>query len=175
MITIGLKNLDYFCSMFKQKLIHTFSLMMATVFLISSVGLTINAHYCFSTNTLKKSIFTADIRCNHEGQTCNIEPKAEADSTQCCSEKEANTFKSECCTDFTKYVKLVTSFDLPSVKIVFNHFIGLVIRIVQFSEPTTEESPLKTYSENNQKNLPLLTGTTFLIACSQLKLDALQL
>lgn len=161
--------------MFKQKLMHIFSLMMAAVFLISSVGLTINAHYCFTTNTLKKSIFTAEIHCDHEGMTCKLDVNAEADSTQCCSVKEANTYKTECCTDFTKYVKLVTSFDLPSVKIVFNHFIGLVIRIVQFSEPTSEESPLKTYSELNQKHLPVLTGTTFLIACSQLKLEPQQL
>lgn len=154
---------------------HLFSLMMAAVFLISSVGLTINAHYCFSTNTLKKSIFTADINCDHEGQTCNLELNTEADSTQCCSEKVANTYKSdksECCADFSKYVKLVTSFDLPSVKIVFNHFIGLVIRIFQFVEPTPEESPLKAYTEHSQKNLPVFKGITFLIACSQLKLDS---
>jgi len=161
--------------MFKQKLIHTFSLMMAAVFLISSVGLTINAHYCFSTNTLKKSIFTADIHCDHAYQGCDINATVLADSNQCCSETETHTHEAACCTDFTKYVKLVINFDLPNVKVVFNHFIGIVVRIFQFVEPATEESPLKTYSEHKQKNLPLLTGNAFLIACSQLKLDAHQL
>lgn len=150
-------------------------MMMAAVFLISSVGLTINAHYCFSTNTLKKSIFTADIHCDHENQGCDINATAQADSSQCCSVKETHAHEAACCTDFKKYVKLVINFDLPNVKVVFNHFIGLVVRIFQIVEPAAEESPLKTYAENNQKNLPLLAGTKFLITCSQLKLDAHQL
>lgn len=148
---------------------------MATVFLISSVGLTINAHYCFSTNTLKKSVFTADIQCDHEGQSCVINATTQADSSQCCTTKEAHTHDAGCCADFSKYVKLVIDFDLPNVKVVFNHFIGLAVRLFQVVEPASEENPLKTYSEYNQKNLPVFAGTTFLIACSQLKLDAHQL
>lgn len=172
MINSSLKNLDYFCIMLKQKLFYTFSLMMAAVFLISSVGLTINAHYCFTTNTLKKSILTSDIHCDHENSGCDIASASQNDSTKCCAIKETHTHKSGCCADFTKYVKLVISFDLPNVKVVFNHFIGLVIRIFQFVEPATEKSELKAYSALDQKNLPLLSGSDFLIACSQLKLDA---
>jgi hypothetical protein len=77
----------------------------------------------------------------------------------------------DCCTDFTQYVKLVTEFDLPNVKVVFNNFLALTIKLFEFIIPVAEENKTASYPEAPDDFGLFAGGTKFLIACSQLKLS----
>ncbi len=157
--------------MIKKWYLRYLAVVMATIVLIGTVGITINAHYCSTHNTLEKSLF-ANVSCDHHhGQNCYTNDVT-ADSVQSCCKLPQNTQQSqECCHDFSKYVKLFTEFDLPKVKIVFNDFLTLAIRLFDFFIPVTEESKTAALSDRSFNTDTSLGGTSFLIACSQLKLD----
>lgn len=148
-----------------------FSLLMATVFLFGTVGLTINAHYCFTTNTLKQSIFLTDIRCEHKNDSCVIDQLVSDEEQKCCSIPTAQKKTDECCIDFTKYVRLVVDFDLPNIKPVFNGFLKFVVRVFELFVPRSEEIAMTIPSDAFSENTTKLTGLSFLISCSQLKLS----
>ncbi|HOI31247.1 MAG TPA: hypothetical protein PLC47_00645 [Bacteroidales bacterium] len=152
-----------------------FALMMAAVIFVGTVGLTINAHYCSTEKTLEKSLFASNISCDHSGETC-MPTSSSVDSSKSCCKVNQNKLDAEaCCTDFSHYVKLVTEFDLPNVKIVFNHFLNLAIRLYEIIIPVAEENTKPSYSEVTDDSGTLGNGIKFLIACSQLKLSHHQL
>ncbi len=143
---------------------------MAVIVLVGSVGLTINAHYCSTQKTLQKSLFTAEIHCNHESHSCDIVAMKHDTAQACCTVHQVYKQTKDCCTDFSKYVKLVTEFDLPKIKVVFNHFLTVVVRLFELVVPVTEDNKTSVFSDApDDTNLPG-SGTKFLIACSQLKL-----
>lgn len=156
--------------MIKKWYLRYLAFVMATIVLIGTVGITINAHYCSTHNTLQKSLF-ADVNCDHTGQSCHSVNNS-VDSVQSCCKLPQNTQQTqECCHDFSKYVKLFTEFDLPKVKIVFNDFLTLAIRLFDFFIPVTEESKTASVSDRSSDISATGSGLKFLIACSQLKID----
>jgi len=150
---------------------RVFALMMAVVIFVGTVGLTINAHYCSTQKTLEKSLFASNISCDHQGMTCELETLPADSSKSCCEINHNRIDTGTCCTDFTKYVKLVTEFDLPNVKIVFNHFLSLAVRLYEIIIPVAEESKTTAFSDAPDDSGTLGSGLRFLIACSQLKLS----
>jgi hypothetical protein len=147
------------------------AVLMAVIVFVGTVGLTINAHYCSTQKTLQKSLFAADISCDHGSQSCAVDAAADDSTKACCVLHQMPQQANDCCTDFTQYVKLVTEFDLPNVKVVFNNFLALTIKLFEFIIPVAEENKTASYPEAPDDFGLFAGGTKFLIACSQLKLS----
>ncbi|MDN5349906.1 MAG: hypothetical protein PWQ54_1302 [Bacteroidales bacterium] len=148
-----------------------FALMMAVVIFIGAVGLIVKAHYCSTQKTLERSLFASNTSCDHQGKTCKLETLAADSSKSCCAVNQNKSDTGTCCTNFTKYVKLVTEFDLQDIKIVFNHFLTLAVRLYEIIIPLAEEGTTPAISDAPDDSGTLNKGLKFLIACSQLKLS----
>ncbi|HQQ13169.1 MAG TPA: hypothetical protein PK855_08395 [Bacteroidales bacterium] len=150
------------------------SSLMAVMVLAGASGITLNAHYCTTNHTLNKSILPFPIECNHAH-----EPSATAqcgtDTTACCHTGVAdNKVESKgCCEDFLQYIKGITDFEMPTLKIkkVFNQFLVVTVRIIEFFSPSKSKDPAP--SAFLTEDPPPLSGKTLTITYHQFKLDTL--
>lgn len=145
--------------------------MLAVLMFVSSVGITMNAHYCFSTNTLQKGLFASNLSCAHESGSCKLD-NLNFDSTgpDCCKTEVKKVAEKDCCKDFSYYVKLVTDVDLPNIKIVFNQFLQFALQVIDLLLPATAEQK-STVSNEFSDSPPPLSGLALLVSISQLKID----
>jgi hypothetical protein len=157
----------------KQKIyIKSVSVVIAVMVLFSSIGLTINAHYCYTTGTMKKSILPVALHCDSsDGQASCALPRAEEDANTCCSaEPIAETVHTDdCCEDYNTFIKLLSEFDLPSIKISFNLFLQFLITMLDLLLPSkTDDVAVHMLYQDPP---PLVYGKQLLLAFNQLKLD----
>ncbi len=138
---------------------------------VSSVGITMNAHYCFSTNTLQKGLLAANLKCKHETGSCKAETMNMDKVVQdCCTTEVKKNTEKDCCKDFSYYVKMATDFDLPNVKIAFNQFLQFSLKVIDLLLPvSTDEKP--TAFNEFPDTPPPLSGLALLVRISQLKID----
>lgn len=145
---------------------------MAVMVLFSSIGLTINAHYCHSTGDIKKSILPVPLYCDHgdEMASCVIPHHPDQADACCATEAMAGaSVEGECCEDYTTFLKLLSEFDLSSLKSGFNLVLQLIINLLDLVRPSySNEHTSQAFYPNPP---PLLTGKQMLVAFNQLKLD----
>lgn len=146
--------------------------MLAIMVLFSSIGLSINAHYCHTTGAFKKSLLPVDLSCEdgHTEHMCVI-PLADAAADTCCAKghEEKVLHNEDCCEDYNSYLKLLSDFNLSSVKAGFNLFLQVMITVLDFLLPSAERD-MELKSELNNPP-PQLFGKQLLLAFRQLKLD----
>jgi hypothetical protein len=145
---------------------------MAVMVLFSSVGLSINAHYCHTTDTFKKSLLPVDLSCE-DGNTehmCVI-PLADAAADSCCAKghEEKLLHNEDCCEDYNSYLKLLSDFNISSVKAGFNLFLQVMIAVLDFLLPSADRDIAPASELDNPP--PKLFGKQLLLAFRQLKLD----
>lgn len=151
-------------------LLRSGAVLLALLILISSVGLTVNAHYCFTTNTLKKGLLVNSLKCAHENSSCTVDISTVEGAQTCCKTEEKKTPEKDCCKDFSYYLKIVTDFDLPSVKVVFNQFMLLALKVINLVLPQAEEQKSASIFPFSDPPPPV-SGLKFLVSISQLKID----
>jgi hypothetical protein len=168
----------------KTKIAYQFmSLLMAALVLFSSAGLSLNAHYCNTMNTMEKSLLPFPIACSHDdGNSCQLPQQASEASCCVIAEKTGSMHaqhisKDEsCCEDFFRYIKIITEFELPQLKIkdLFNRFLVFVLNMFElvFTD-SSDEKPQATLFEHPPKLL--LSGKNITIAFHQLKIGHFQL
>lgn len=149
------------------------SLVLAAMVLTGASGITLNAHYCSTSQTLEKSILPFPIECDHAHGSIAA-AHCSTDSTDCCHTVNAGAKVEDkaCCEDFLQYLKGLTDFELPTFKIksFFNRFLVIVVNIIDFFSPDkgTESAPSAFLSEDP----PPVSGKTLTIIHHQLKLDS---
>ncbi len=162
--------------MVKSVYIKIFSFVMGLMVFISSIGLTINAHYCHTTGAIKKSLLPiVELSCVDESDamSCAIAHNHSENSTKSCCESPSNAktvHDDDCCEDFTGFIKLLSEFDLPTIKSGFNLFIQMMVAVLDFLMPSgVNDSGLK--SELTEPP-PVFYGKQLLLAFHQLKIPA---
>jgi hypothetical protein len=157
----------------RQKIYIKFvSAVLAVMVLFSSIGLTINAHYCHTSGQIKKSILPVSLYCDHDEAMvgCALPQTNDEIITCCATESSAEAVHSEdCCEDYNTFLKLLSEFDLPVLKISFNLFLQFVLSLFDLILP----SAAKDLAELSQYHdpPPLIYGKQLLLAYNQLKID----
>lgn len=146
---------------------------MAIMVLFSSVGLTINAHYCHTTGAFKKSILPVELQCDdmEAGESCTLPHKGAKTETACCAAGTGQTEPShdeECCEDYKTYLKFLSEFDLSSFKAGFNLFLSIMLAVLDFLLPQAD----KDMGANSELSDPpsVLSGKQLLLSFKQLKI-----
>lgn len=148
------------------------SLLLSLMFLASAVGLTLNVHYCNTTGLMKKSIIPVALECDHDGSSgCLIDVASAADTTSCCAGEAGTHSAKDCCDDFVQYIKLLSDFDLPKVKQLFNTFVQITVSVLEFLHPAASGEKTSLLELPNVPPPTLLTGKHFVLACHQLKTE----
>jgi hypothetical protein len=152
--------------------IRFISSLLAIMVLFSSIGLSINAHYCHTTGTFKKSLLPVDLSCADENteHLCAF-PMADTVADTCCAKghEEKVLHNEDCCEDYNSYLKLLSDFNLSSVKAGFNLFLQVMIAVLDFLLPSAERDMGPKSDLDNPP--PQLYGKQLLLAFRQLKLD----
>jgi hypothetical protein len=166
----------YFCGIVQKKvkkyILAASSLVLSLMVLASAIGLTLNVHYCNTTGMVKKSIIPVTLDCEHEGTaSCTVDASASADTTSCCTGQTKQQPEQDCCDDFIQYIKLLSDFDLPKVKQLFNTFVQATIRVLEFLHPASAGDKTSLLEPGNSPPLPMSAGKQFVLACHQLKTE----
>jgi hypothetical protein len=135
-----------------------------------SAGITLNAHYCNTNQTLKKSLLPFPIECNHETDSCVTDFQGDSSCCHTVTKKAVSNEKS-CCDDFLQYVKGLSEFELPKIKIksLFNKFLVVVVNVLDIIFPSSEKSE-PTASIYTGDDPPPVSGKMMTIFFRQLKL-----
>lgn len=152
---------------------NVLTVMLALLVLSGSAGITLNAHYCNSTQTLQKSVLPFPIECTHGDQSCSACDNVVSDS--CCHTPVAPAVhESGCCEDFLSYIKGLTDLELPKlqVKKIFNGFLLFVVRVLEVFSKNEDPKPTTAFIPDH--SMPEATGKAFVISHHQLKLGDLQ-
>ncbi|MDO8897609.1 MAG: hypothetical protein Q7V19_08145 [Bacteroidales bacterium] len=167
-----------------KKVAHKISaVILSFVVLFSTMGMTMNAHYCHTSHELQKSILPFPISCDHQGmESCGITQVSDGSVHSCCAvipENEPSqkpVLSEECCEDFFHFIKVITDFDLPQLKFktLFNKFLALTMRLFELIAPS-KASPGQTALLEIQNQPPSLFGKDLTISIHQLKLDTVLL
>lgn len=154
-------------------LLRSITLMLAFLIMSGSAGITLNAHYCNTNQTLKRSFLPFPIECSHESDSYILQ--SEGDSS-CCHTVSKPTVSSEesCCDDFIHHVKGLSDFELPKIKIksLFNKFLTLIVRILDIIYPTSDKAEPTASSAFTGDDPPPVTGKMMKIIFRQLKIAA---
>jgi hypothetical protein len=165
--------------MIKKKAYKIFALLLSMVVLFSTMGMTINAHYCHTTDTMQKSLLPFPIDCEHKELSIDYNPVSADENIQACcsipeprSASEKVVLEEGCCEDFFQFIKGITDFQLPQFefKIIFNKFLALTVRLFELLSPT-KANPKQTALFELQNQPPPLSGKDLTITIHQLKLD----
>lgn len=169
----------FLCRNMKTKIAYQFlSLLMAALVLFSSAGLSLNAHYCNTMNTMEKSLLPFPIACDHDdGSSCQIPPRA-TEASCCTIAEETGTMHAQhiskdenCCEDFFRYIKVITEFELPQLKIkdLFNRFLVIILNLFElvFADSSGEKPQANLFEQPPKL---LLSGKNIAIAFHQLKI-----
>jgi hypothetical protein len=152
-------------------LLRSITLMLAFLIMSGSAGITLNAHYCNTNQTLKRSFLPFPIECSHESDSCI--PQSEGDSS-CChtAKKPAVSSEKNCCDDFIQHVKGLSEFELPKIQIksLFNKFLTLVVRVLDIIFPTSDKAEPTASSSFTGDDPPPVSGKMMTIFFRQLKL-----
>ncbi len=146
---------------------------MAFMVLFSSIGLTLNAHYCHTTGAFKKSILPIELHCNdmESSHSCTLPYSENASEAACCAAEARQAEQNhdeECCEDFTTYLKLLSEFDISTFKAGFNLFLSFMLAVLDFLLPSADRD-LGTNSELNDPP-SVLFGKQLLLTFKQLKI-----
>lgn len=165
--------------MIKKTAYKISALLLSVVVLFSTMGMTINAHYCHTTDTMQKSLLPFPIDCNHQELASSYNPVfADEDVLTCCSIPEPKSASEKvmleegCCEDFFQFIKGITDFQVPQFefKILFNKFLALTVRLFELIAPV-KANPKQTALFEIQNQPPPLSGKALTISIHQLKLD----
>jgi len=155
----------------KKHLLAASALMLSVMVLFSAIGLTLNVHYCNSSGMMKKSIQPVAMDCGHEDDSCRTNVVDSTGTTACCTTETNSNPEKECCDDFMQYIKLLSEFDLPKVKVMFNTFIQATIKVLEFISPASSADKSAMLEPSDAPPPPLSAGKHFVLACHQLKTE----
>jgi hypothetical protein len=159
------------------------AVLLSFVVLFSTMGMTINAHYCHTSEYMQKSLLPFPISCDHqEMDSLGINQVAGENIPSCCAvipdndTSQMTVISEECCEDFFHFIKVITDFDLPQLKFktLFNKFLALTMRLFELIAPS-KASPGQTALLEIQNQPPSLFGKDLAISIHQLKLDTVLL
>jgi len=149
------------------------SYALSFVVLFSAVGLTLNVHYCNTTGIVKKSIAPVVLDCDHENEamSCDYEASNQTDSASCCAKQPTEKSAKDCCDDFIQYIRTLSDFDLPKIKIVFNSFLKTALWVLYVFSGSDHDAKTSEWQNNTGDEPPALFGKELLLAFHQLKTD----
>ncbi len=159
------------------------AVILSFVVLFSTMGMTMNAHYCHTSDELQKSLLPFPISCDHQGmESCGITQVSDDSVHSCCAvipEKDTSqvpVLSEECCEDFFRFLKVITDFELPQLKFktLFNKFLALTMRLFELIAPS-KTNPGQTALFDIQNQPPSLFGKDLAISIHQLKLETVLL
>ncbi|NOU45517.1 MAG: hypothetical protein HOO86_00460 [Bacteroidales bacterium] len=148
------------------------SIVLTLIIFVSSIGLTVNAHYCASTKTLLKSVLTSDLDCKYEnpGTACHSKTEQKKATKSCCAQVVSVPVKHDCCSDFSHYYKISIDVDIANEKPQIIQYFALIvnplIRTVLVDDQTDQ------IIADLPDDIPIfLSGKTLLTSIHQLKID----
>jgi hypothetical protein len=162
--------------MVKSIYIQAFSFVMAIMVFLSAIGLTINAHYCHTTGAIKKSVLPiVELRCADENDSasCAIAHQQTENSPMACCESSSSgnaAHDDDCCEDYTTFLKLLSAFDLPAIKVGFNLFIQMMVAVLDFLTPSGVKDSGSMSALVDPP--PVFYGKQLLLAFHQLKIPS---
>ncbi len=152
--------------------VRLISMALMIVIFVSSVGITVNAHYCSSSKTLMKSLISSGLQCKHEteknGDCCeNVSHKVKK---SCCKPEPAIAQKHRCCTNFSKYFKVSVDVNLLKSDYKQIQFNSLIVnQITNISLIDNPDNYVKSEIPDIVHCLP--SGKLLLTSLHQLKID----
>lgn len=170
-------------NMIKKVAYKISAVLLSFVVLFSTMGMTMNAHYCHTSDLMQKSLLPFPISCDHQGmESCGIIQVSDDSMHSCCAvipdndTSQMTVLSEECCEDFFHFIKVITDFELPQLefKTLFNKFLALTMRLFELLSPS-KASPGQTALLEIQNQLPSLFGKDLAISIHQLKLDTVLL
>ncbi|MDR0970665.1 MAG: hypothetical protein LBM67_09040 [Lentimicrobiaceae bacterium] len=153
--------------------LRSVSLFLAFLILGSSVGVVINNHYCNLTKTLKQSVFSEKIDCDHKHQATTHSCSSCNNKCRQLPENKMHFEPAGCCVDYAVFLRLEEIFNVSDVyDQIFNCFLP-VLSFFDFSEIIcNKDSKLEPFIKRSPP-LPPIFGKEKVIAFSQLKIDNL--
>lgn len=152
--------------------LRVMAVLLALLVFTGASGITLNAHWCNTNQTLEKSILPFPIDCAHAEHQADA--SCTTDTTSCCHSKVVvvQETKQSCCEDFLQYLKGLSDLELPKIKVksLFNHFLVFMVRVMDFLSPTSKK-PEPTAHFHEDAGPPPVSGKFLTIIHHQLKLD----
>lgn len=148
-------------------------MFLTVVIFVSSIGLTVNAHYCSTTKTLFKSIFTSEISCQHEvndDKACCKINLQNNHRNSCCNQEIATAEKHDCCSDFSQYYKISLDVEFLNNKPQLIQYIALIVKSISIVQ--VEDNQSNGLFSGLPDDFPVFpSGKALLTSIHQLKID----
>jgi len=149
------------------------SLFLTVAILVSSVGLTVNEHYCSTTKTLLKSVLSSNLDCKNDelkATACCADKLQKQHQKSCCTQKVTVVHNPNCCSNFKRYFKNSTVGELSNTRAQFIQNIALIDNIITISRISQNQT--ETFFSGFPDAVPIFSsGKILLTALHQLKID----
>jgi len=148
------------------------SIVLTFIIFVSSIGLTVNAHYCASTKTLLKSVITSDLDCKYEkqGADCHHEISPKKATKSCCTQEVTVPVRHDCCSDFSHYYKISIDVDIANEKPQTIQYFALIVNYLTGILPA-DDQPDQIFIILPDDIPVFPSGITLLTSLHQLKID----
>jgi hypothetical protein len=148
------------------------SIVLTFIIFVSSIGLTVNAHYCASSKTLLKSVLTSDLDCKNdkpEGD-CHSGISQKKATKSCCSQEVTVPVKRHCCSNFSQYFKMRIDVDVANEKPQTIQYVALIVNPLTCTLLTDNQADQ--LFVDLPDHVPIFpSGKTLLTSLHQLKID----